>query len=227
MLELSNCQFYCLSYYKKNEENMKERFRKLNINCKFYSGVDHNNEKIKNNRFNKLKKKQLSMMYGHLNIFKDFYNDKNFKYAIICEDDIMIHDDIKNILKKVIIDFNLLNLDLLLLSYMIPYKISLNGFGVFTPKINMHPDSIYKYYNYPYYLFGTQMYMITKEYAKYILDEHYLTNYSRMFSFSLDNILIHAGNKALIYPMLAIENEEQKDPYHKLCHKIHYNKNYI
>jgi GR25 family glycosyltransferase involved in LPS biosynthesis len=227
MSELPSYKFYCLSYYEKKREIMKKQFNKLNIDCTFYSGVDHNNEKINIKKYNKFKKRQLSMMYGHLNIFKDFYNDKNTKYAIICEDDIIIHNDIKKILNKVIIDFNLLDLDLLLLSFMIPYKIESNNLSIFPPKIDMPSNSCYKYYNYPYYLFGTQMYMIRKEYAKYILDQHYFTNYSKMLCFSLDNILIHSGNKALIYPMLAIENEEQEDPYHQLCHKIHFDNFFI
>ena len=77
MSELSRCQFYCLSYYKENIENMKSRFKNLDIECKFYSGVHKNNEKIKNNKYNNHKKRQLSMMYGHLNIFKDFYYNTN------------------------------------------------------------------------------------------------------------------------------------------------------
>ena len=28
-------------------------------------------------------------------------------------------------------------------------------------------------------------------------------------------------------PMIALENNEQEDPYHKLCHKIHFNHHYI
>jgi GR25 family glycosyltransferase involved in LPS biosynthesis len=228
MSELSRCQFYCLSYYKENIENMKSRFKNLDIECKFYSGVRKNNEKIKNNKYNNHKKRQLSMMYGHLNIFKDFYYNTNSKYAVICEDDIIIHKDIKDLLHKAILDLNILNLDILLLSYMIPYKIKSSDANIHPPKIYMSPDSPYKYYDYPYCLSGTQMYMIKKEYAKYILDKYYHPiKYYDVLNFSADKVLIHNGNKALIYPMLAIENENQKDPYHKFCHKIHYDENYI
>lgn len=86
----------------------------------------------------------------------------------------------------------------------------------------------FNYYNYPAYLYGTQMYMITKYYAKYILDSYYSTfsKYRHKY-FIFDKLLLHDGNRALIYPMLAIENEEQKDKYHQLCHKTHNNEVYI
>jgi GR25 family glycosyltransferase involved in LPS biosynthesis len=227
MTELSRCQFYCLSYYKENSKNMISKFKNLDIECKFYSGIPHNYEKINNRKYNKHKKRQLSITYGHLNILKDFYYNTNSKYALICEDDIIIHKDIKNILNKVILDFNILDLDILLLSYMMPYNIKGYVSSVYPLKVYMPDESEFKYYDYPSYLSGTQMYIISKTYAKYILDKYYSINYRSTSNFSIDKILIQNGNKALIYPMLAIENKDQKDLYHKLCHKIHYNENFI
>ena len=54
----------------------------------------NNYDKIYSRKFNKHKKRQLSMTNSHLNIFKDFYHNKNSKYAIICEDDIIMHKEI-------------------------------------------------------------------------------------------------------------------------------------
>ena len=227
MTELSRCQFYCLSNCMKKTENMISKFKNLDINCKFYCGTINNYDKIYSRKFNKHKKRQLSMTNSHLNIFKDFYHNKNSKYAIICEDDIIMHKEIKNILNKVIMDFTVLDLDILLLGYMLPYKISNYNSSLYNLIADMPTDSEFKYYNYPYFLSGTQMYIISKNYAKYILDKHYIMNYRNVTNFTIDKVLIHDGNRALIYPMLAMENSEQKDPYHKLCHKIHYNENYI
>lgn len=228
MIELSNCQFYCLSYYKENRNKMNDKFKNLKIKCKFYNGVKYNDNRI-NNKYNNHKKRQLSIMYGHLDIIYDFYfNTNNTQYAIICEDDVIIHKNIKDIIRKVIIDFNIMKLDILLLSYIAPYKILQNNFdNVYPLKRDMPANSFYKYHDYPKYLSGTQMYMITRKYAKYILENYYL-NYNKIDKpFIIDKMILHNGNKALLYPMLAIENNEQNDPYHQLCHKIHYDECYI
>jgi GR25 family glycosyltransferase involved in LPS biosynthesis len=224
MDNLSNCQFYCLSYYTEKTNKMKQLFNDLNINCIFSNGVKHQDKRIDGKRYNKEKRKQLSIMHGHLEIIEDFYNNNNSKYAIICEDDIMIHYDIKSILRKVIIDFNILGLDILLLGYMLPYKITFKDtYTRFPLKRQMPENSIYKYHNYPDYISGTQMYIITKPHAKYILKKyHSYDNNILDKPYSIDKLLIHCGNRALLYPMLAIENNEQEDPYHKLCRKIHY-----
>ena len=70
--------------------------------------------------------------------------------------------------------------------------------------------------------------MISKQYAGHILKKYY-NNYSEIVEkyYIIDKILTLDGNTTLLYPMIALENNEQTDPYHKLCHKIHYNRWYI
>ena len=121
MTDLYNCQFYCLSYYKEKRDKMKKRFENLEINCNFYDGIKDSDERIKKFSYNNNnnKKRYLSTMYGHLDIINDFYhNSNNIKYAVICEDDIIIHKDIKELIRKILIDINIMDLDILLLSYI-------------------------------------------------------------------------------------------------------------
>lgn len=228
MSNILNCEFYCLSFKEENKNKMKQRFNDLDIKVNFYSGLNKNDERIKN-AHNKITKRAWSITYSHLDMINDFYYKRDKKYAIICEDDILIHKNFKNILSKTITDFSILNLDVLLLGYLIPYKIGYNNiFSNYTLKKDMPLDSFFKYHNYPEYLSGTQMYMITRPYAKYLIKNYY-NNYAGFGErhFMADKILIKDGNRALIYPMLAMENETQEDNYHKLCHSIHYNENYI
>lgn len=229
MSSIINCQFYCLSFNNEKKScNMKERFENLNIDCKFYSGIKNNDERIKNIKNNN-KKRHWAITYSHLDMIHDFYHFTDKTYAIICEDDILIHKNIISILSKVIKDFNILDLDILLLGYMLPYKLSINNiFNNYKLKRNMPLDAFFKYHDYPEYLSGTQMYMITKNHAKFLLDNYYdnCAGFRNKY-FLADKIIIKDGNKALIYPMLAIENNEQEDNYHKICHDIHYNENYI
>ena len=98
MSNVENCQFYCLSYANQTrKENMLKRFHDLKIDCKFHSGVKHNDKRIWNN-LNKIRKRYWSMTYGHLDLIYDFYYNSTKKYAIICEDDINLHINFKKIL---------------------------------------------------------------------------------------------------------------------------------
>lgn len=229
MSNILNCEFYCLSFNDEDKkQSMKERFKQLNIECKFYKGLDKNDKRLKY-AHNKFTKRKWSITYSHLDMINDFYYYTEKKYAIICEDDILINKYFKNILSKVITDFSLLDLDILLLGYLMPYKLGYNNiFSNYTLKKEMPLDSLFKYHNYPEYLSGTQMYMITRKYARHLLKTYY-NNYAEIGPrhFMPDKIIIKDGNKALIYPMLAIEDENQEDSYHKLCHSIHYNEIYI
>jgi len=157
---------------------MNERFNKLDIECIFYSGVNHKDNRVKY-AINSYNKRQMSITYGHLDIINDFYKNSDKKYAIICEDDIMIHKNIKELLRKIVIDFDIMGLDMLLLGYLLPYKIDNNNikFNYFL-KIPINLNSLYNYHIYPEYYSGTQMYMITKKYAKYILQNYYIEFYN-------------------------------------------------
>jgi GR25 family glycosyltransferase involved in LPS biosynthesis len=233
MTNLDNCQFYCLSFNNEQKKrDMIDRFRHLKIPCKFYDGVKHDDSRIKEKKLNNFNKSQWSATYGHLDMIRDFYNNSNKTYGIFCEDDIYIHRNIKLILHKVITDFNLLNLDILLLSYLLPYKIwQQHILTNYKLKHEMPKESMFKYHTYPDYLSGSQMYMITKNHAKFLLDNYYdprIAKYELNY-FMSDKIITKYsnGNSALIYPMLAIENSEQSDSYHQLCQKIHYDDVYI
>jgi GR25 family glycosyltransferase involved in LPS biosynthesis len=229
MSGIPNFQFYCLSFNDEDKKkSMENRFHRLGIKCKIFPGIKHNDKRVKyaGSSFNR---KHWSITYGHLDIIHDFYYNTSDKYAVICEDDILIHQDFKEIIKKIMSDFNLLDLDILLLGYIIPYKIDCdNILSNYALKRPMRIDAPFKYHEYPEYLSGSHMYMITKNFAKILLDMYY-NNFAGFYNnvFMVDKTIIKTGNRALLYPMLAIENEFQKDKYHKLCHKIHYNKVYI
>lgn len=226
MSNIESCQFYCLSYNNKEKRNsMKKRFDSLNIKCRFYTGVDPNNDdRFKGYKLNKIQLRQWSCTYGHLDIINDFFYNSDKPFAIICEDDICIHKDIKTLLHFIISDFNLLRLDILLLSYLLPYRIGSshisNGFSY---KTTIPEDSSFSYHNFPNYISGTQMYIITRNYASKLLDKYY-DDYAgiRDNAFLSDKVLFGTQNRALLYPMLAVENENQEDLYHKLCHNIHF-----
>lgn len=210
---------YCLSF--KNPERkaqMESRFKQLEIDCIFSDGVVHN---------------EWSIMLGTLEVMKQFYNsDKEF--CIFCEDDIYIHKEFKTRLPKIIEDFRLMSLDILLLGYLIPFEIKSN-YHHFELKSD-NTDLNYTYHNYPDDLWGVQMILFSKSHAKYVLEKYTMTEYAiksrtdpTLQPFSTDHTITKSGNRALIYPMLAVETADKisghwgQDTFHENCKKCNYN----
>ena len=131
-----------------------------------------------------------------------------------------------------------MRLDVLLLGYLCNHEIN------YLPRKmceNIVSDNFpFQYYDYSDYknnLWGAQMYMISKSYAEYLINNYNLSyaliseNNSDLQPFSSDHIITKAGNSALIYPLMAIENgdTEYQDLgqhiFHKGCFQFHFNPN--
>jgi GR25 family glycosyltransferase involved in LPS biosynthesis len=224
----TNYNIYCLSFKNPNRKaQMENRFKQLDINCIFYDGVDNNDPRIANNNGDG----GWSIMFGALDIIQKFY-DSEKEFGIFCEDDVYIHKDFKIMLPDIIEDFKKMNLDILLLGYLIPIEIK-SDYQNFEFKSN-DSNLKYTYHNYPDDLWGGQMYMLTKKHAKYLL-EKYTIEYanssltdSMLNPFSADWTITKDGNRALIYPMLAVETADKiyghygQDTFHENCKNCNY-----
>ena len=222
------CYFQCLNF--KNDgkkKSMKERFIKLDISCNFYQGCDLEIDE----RINKYKIGSSSCMYGHLDMIHQFYYQSNKKYGIFCEDDILIHKDFKILLPKIIHDFEYLKLDVLLLGYLITFSIHENNqyldFQLKNNESFKTENFSFHYHNFANDIWGTQMYMISRENAKKILDKYYIGYLektvldSSLTPFSSDWTITKDGNRALLYPLLVIEDGKKK--YDQIGqHNYHY-----
>lgn len=160
-----------------------------------------------------------AIMLQHLDALTHFYlsskpnkyedtTERSTEYCIICEDDVLISSDFKSTIPKIATRFHQLGLDVLLLGYLttIPLEIE-------PPKTNPHFPHIesHRFYGYPDDLWGSQMYMVSKEHARHLINTYTTkwatTNLDKPYS--PDWILTkHASNRALIYPPLAIEDGE-------------------
>lgn len=222
---MEQCDVYCLTYNNSYKHSMMaKRFERLGINnVRFYLGVKDDDKRLSGAK-NALLKRQWAMTYSHLDMIYDFYYFSDKKYAIICEDDIMIHHKFVHMMKYIINDFICMGLDLLLLGYMIPYKLGSHSFYLNYPlKYPVLKAAAYTYHEYPDYLSGSQMYMIHKEFAKYILKKYYHDTPNNERPFFVDKTILKEANRALLYPMIALEDDEQEDDYHQLCRNIHAN----
>ena len=197
---------YCLSY--KNQEryeSMKTRFKQLHIPIYFYEGVGMDDPRI--SPYDKHIVSSWCCMYGHLDMIYKFYHETDKEFGIFCEDDIYIHKDLSSLLPNIINEFKQLNLDVLCLGYLM------------TNAVTTHP-STYPFlsscgsrniYNYDENLWGTQMYMISRNYAKVLLDTYYHDYAVRSLTehlthFSADWTITKLGKRGLLYPMVAVED---------------------
>jgi GR25 family glycosyltransferase involved in LPS biosynthesis len=218
--------FYCLSYNGYGKISMQNIFNKMGIEATFYSGVSFNDRRL--HKLEEGLKRIWSTCYGHLDMIRTFY-ESDKEYGIFCEDDIIIRNDFIKNLPDIIADFNKLDLDILMLGYLCENKI--DEYSNFPTLLVKEP---FKYLHYPDDLWGTQMYMISKAQALKILSKYYYgyaekTLIDRSLTpFSADWTITKEGKRALIYPLIAIENfnkiydDEHQTRAHRNCYKFSY-----
>jgi len=225
-------EIYCLSYNNEaRRQSMQTRFQQLDLCCNIYTGV--NSEDARLCDLDAFMQKIWSCIYGHLDMIAMFY-ETNKPYGIFCEDDIMIHRNFKDAIPSFIDGINALNLDVLLIGYLTSFVIHdwHAGFSV-------RHENAYKFHHFPDHIWGTQMYMLTRDHAKLLLDT-YATGYAEasltdttLTPFSADWILTKVGNRALITPMIVVEDNTTihedgcQSNFHGNCHRLHYTDEFI
>lgn len=180
------------------KQKMIDRFHSVGFVPKFPEPVYTTDPRLCDASKYNLDIRTCAIMLQHLDGIRDFVYNTNSDYCIMCEDDIYISKKFNKEIVSVVDNFKELNLDVLLLSYLINFKIEKSYF----PLIGGH-----SYHTYPDDLWGSQMYMISRKHAKYLL-EKYTMEWAKSNTdkpFSPDWTLTKEGYRAIIYPMLAVE----------------------
>lgn len=225
---------YCLSY--RNDARkaaMTRRFEALNVDYSIYQGVGPEDKRIHPDSYVRC----WSVMYGHLDMIRTFRDDPTVEYGVFCEDDICIRKDLKEAMPRIIQDFERLSLDVLLLGYLVPFRIQGDRDPSFPLKDSNFEDQTFEYHDYPDDVWGTQMYMLSKTSAETLLEKYgEESNYAinslsdtSLVCFSADWTLTKDGNRALVTPCLAVETLDEnfvvhgaQESFHKACHEAHY-----
>jgi len=210
---LQDVSFHVLNYNNPDRrERMIQRFKKLDIPFTFVTTSDipypHNT------------------MVNHVNMITEFYNTGK-KYGILCEDDIYLRKTLKEDLPSIISTFEQLKLDILLLGYLLPYRLHniINHHVIpFTLKGNT-------YHDYDDSLCGSQMYLISRQHAKCLIDMYHPDKFIKEYpkGNSVDYLITKQGNRAMLYPMLAVEegtvntDVPEQVNFHRICAQTQYN----
>ena len=207
---------------------MTERFAKEGLHLEFVEPVELTDSRVYPAEENQ--KRTWAIMLNHLDMLKAFL-ESDAEYGVFCEDDIYIRKNFKSYIETLIHGYNKHELEILLLGYLLPHNAA---------EITVHPN--YKLYNsqllfleYADDLWGSQMYMLNRETAENFLRK-YTVEYalkseqnSNLPYFSPDWTLTKIGKRAIVYPMLAVEegnvvtSHTGQATFHQLCSNFNYN----
>ena len=219
--------FYMISFNdEERKQRMVRRFKCLGLDLQFVNPVYESDPRLENTR---LYKRTSSIMLQHLDSIRHFYENTSSDYCVVCEDDIYISKHLASDLPDIIRSFDYLKLDVLVLGYLYPYSLHENWhFPVLQETKN------YCYHGFPDDIWGSQMYMVSRKHAKYLLETFTI-------DFALENLeVIHYnpdwtitkyGKRAVISPMLAVEEGNEKSgvddqsDFHRVCCEHNYKQN--
>lgn len=206
---------------------MSERFSKAGLYVHYVPGVLTTDPRIAPYDICDFKKRNWAILFQHIDSCRHFYENTSADYAIVCEDDIYVSKQLKNRMPEIMEGFQQKNLDMLLLSYLWPYRF-LND--QYFPQI--YRTENHTFHTYPDDLWGAHMYMYSRAHAKSMLDkftsEYAFSCIETQHPFCSDWQITKFGNRALILPVLGVEEGEVKTDhqgqidYHRQCSDAHY-----
>lgn len=210
---------------------MRKRFTDEGLTLNFVASVEQDDARIIPAPPNQ--KRTWAIMWNHLDMLKAFL-ESDAEFGVFCEDDITIRRGMGTLLHEITGAYRRLNLEILLLGYLINYK---------PATIRIHsefsePADNFVYLNYGDHIWGSQMYMLDRRTSQRFLNT-YTVNYaieaernSKIPYFSPDWTLTKEGRRAIIYPMLAVEegqvatSHQGQAEFHRQCHETHIDENY-
>lgn len=237
---------YCISYNKpKRKQQMEYIFAKLDIPAYMYAGVGPEDPRMQEHPWIS------SCMLGHMDMVAKFYYESDKEYGIICEDDICIHDKLPDHIPVIIEECKKRDIDLVMLGYLMNYHIPHNGSNghQFICDLTTHTGYTgHRMYTYTDDLWGGQMYMISKTYAKELVEKYGL-EYGIAWNNALtNNIQNHnyicyvadfintkvTPKRAVVYHPLCIENGDVdhyehygQRMFHKASYTMHVNEHFV
>ena len=232
-----NLQDYFESYtvaYNSPERaaQMTDRFAKIGLPLNVHTGVQMDDPRLEFAGEDMSAKRLASVFYGHLDNIADFY-ESGKPYGLFCEDDVHLHKDLGKELPIIIGEFNAMQLDILLLGYMTTKTIEWWQQGY--PLMYDGGVAPYRYHRYPKEQWGIHLFMISKSYAKTLLEVYgpdYAAKAHKDTSMTCCNpdwtLSKYSQNRALRYPMLAVEDgkgnydHHGQGEYHRESHRKNY-----
>ena len=183
-------------------------------------------------------KRNASIMLQHLDSLRLFL-ETSHECCIVCEDDIHISKTFAEKLPAILHDFKEMKMDVMMLGYILTFSIDMNSEfhqGYF-PYANKQDDRIlmasHTYHSYPDDIWGSQMYLVSRSYASYLLDTYDCAEKNietiQKKPYNPDWVITKPSKRVLIYPMVALEEKNdggQNYDYGKQ-YRSHYHSDFL
>ena len=213
------CEVYTVAYNSpERAAQMTERFAKVGLPLNAHAGVQMDDPRLEFAGDDLSAKRLASVFYGHLDNIAKFY-ETGKPFGIFCEDDVHIHKDLGKELPIIMGEFNAMKLDILLLGYMTTKTIE--WWQQNYPLVYDGVHAPYRYHRYPNDQWGIHLFMISRSYAKTLLEVYgpdYAANAYKDPNMTCCNpdwtLSKHTANRALRYPMLAVEDGKGNYDHH-------------
>lgn len=223
---MNDVSFYYLSDEgSERDKRISQRFSLLNIPAKRIQCVPQ--EWLQEKGY-----QNYGCSLGHIKMIKEFVENSDKKFGMFFEDDVYLTKSLPHDISFLCNRMKILELDVLLTGYLIDYFPHNNQYSLDHGNL----DAI-GFYSYPNDLWGSQSYILTREHA-ISLFERYNENYLvrslqdiTLTPFSIDWTITKDGNRAMVYPMYAVEEgninttDEWQIKYHRDCFEFNYKEN--
>jgi GR25 family glycosyltransferase involved in LPS biosynthesis len=211
---------------------MTERFAKIGLSLTAHPGVQMDDPRLDFGGEDMASKRLASVFYGHLDNIAKFY-ETGKPYGLFCEDDVHIHKSLGKELPIIMGEFNAMQLDILLLGYMTTKTIE--WWQASHPLVYDGGLARYRYHRYPQDQWGIHLFMISRSYAKTLLEVYgpdYAAKAYKDPALTCCNpdwtLSKYTHKRALRYPMLAVEDgkgnydHHGQGEFHRESHKQNY-----
>jgi hypothetical protein len=227
------CECYTVAYNSpERAAKMTERFSKIGLNLNVHTGVQMDDPRLSFAKQDMPAKRLASVFYGHLDNIAKFY-DTGKSYGLFCEDDVHIHKDLGKELPIIMGEFNAMQLDILLLGYMTTKTVEWWQHGY--QLVYDGNSAPYRYHRYPQEQWGIHLFMISRSYAKTLLDTYGPDYAEKSYhepsltccnpDWTLSKLTM---NRALRFPMMAVEDgkgnyeHHGQGEFHRASHLMNY-----
>lgn len=194
---MSSVRFFCFSFQNpERKARMEARFKQLDLPYTFVEPVPIDDPRIPTNAH---EKRTDAIMWSHLDMIRAFLNS-DASHGIFCEDDIYIRRDLPDRLEELVAGYRRASLDVLLLGYLQPSPLV-----TAVPWFSLTPGGPATFLGYHDDLWGSQMYLMDRRWASAVLERCAAGSSGVVGPFSPDWTLTKWGRRALVWPMMAVE----------------------
>jgi hypothetical protein len=232
MVDITQIPIYIVNYKNEGRRNrMKERFNSFGLEPIFTPPVEGDDSRLINAPISC--KRVWAVMLQHLDSIRHYCETSNSPYCIVCEDDIHISRSFISDLENLLPHVEEMQLDLVMLGYLLPFKIEMTTYLHAQHFPLIRNTGQFTLHRYPNDIWGSQMYLFPRRYADVMIELYDINNAFKNlgnsdYNYNPDWTLTKNGNRALISPMIAVEEgvnvsgDEGQIHYHMLCHNTNY-----